>query len=101
MTVRSLEGTINRLLVFRACKQFMEHFQRQPAVSEIVEMIGPHLSEDCVRKHMAALHGADGLPFPLLPVLRVAPLARSYDSNSLITPVPVDRAITRYELVAD
>jgi DNA-directed RNA polymerase specialized sigma subunit len=53
-----------KLLVFRACKNYMERHGRAPTVSEVAEIldIPPPTAWD----YMHALNGADGLPYEML-----------------------------------
>lgn len=53
----------NRLLVFRACKEFMHMRKRAPSSQEVaVELDMPQAAAN---KEMRALNGATGLPYPL------------------------------------
>lgn len=53
----------HRLRVFRALQQFMEAHHRAPTIKECARSAG--LGYHTARKHMHALNGATGLPYPV------------------------------------
>ena len=54
---------VRRLLVFRACKEFMHMRKRAPSTQEIA--IKLDVSQAAAKKEMRALNGATGLPYLL------------------------------------
>lgn len=54
----------HRLRVFRALQQFMEAHHRAPTIKECARSAG--LGYYTTRKHMHALNGAKGLPYPAI-----------------------------------
>jgi DNA-directed RNA polymerase specialized sigma subunit len=53
-----------KLIVFRACKQYMEQHGHAPTVSEIAELVDIH--PRTVFDYMREINGADGLPYEML-----------------------------------
>lgn len=53
----------HRLRVFRALQQFMQAHHRSPTIKECARSAG--LTYYTARKHMVALNGAKGLPYPV------------------------------------
>lgn len=53
----------HRLRVFRALQQFMDAHHRSPTIKECARSAG--LTYYTARKHMVALDGAKGLPYPV------------------------------------
>lgn len=62
MNRRTIRMKANRLRVFRACKTYMEKHQRTPTIEEIADEVGS--TSFSTHKHLRALDGAEGLPFP-------------------------------------
>lgn len=58
-----IRGRITRLRVFAAVKAVMEEEARVPTEREIADRLG--VSRVTAHNHMAALDGADGLPFEI------------------------------------
>lgn len=63
MHAQTLRGQVNRLIVFRGVKKFMETHLVCPSSIELAREIP--LAEAAIGRHMHALANADGLPFPL------------------------------------
>lgn len=92
----------NRLIVFRACKQFMDSHQRQPAIIEIEELVGPKLERAAIKRHMQALNGADGLDFPTWPPLSSDRADRGFRNvHGGVERMPVDVLMTNARAAAN
>lgn len=56
--------TANRLAVFRAVQRYMLRHRQTPLAHEIHALLERPMTEGALRRHLHALNGADGLPYP-------------------------------------